>query len=516
MTDVHFGVISSSIGGHGSDSCPNSDSATKECQPNPNTTNNDKGHLLDRADQCGIATIPTYANKKFLAWDPGQMLNPPGESQINDGMGGGLSPRLRDMVLGVGQIGCGYESQLESIYRFLVDPNPYETIAVQDFKATPLGTDNVLLAQRAAFLRPDSLVTVVMLTDENDCSTKEYGQFYYVNQLRNGATPVRMPRARKECATNPNDPCCRSCGQSSPGCPADPTCNDPNGGTGLALLTDIEDNINLRCWDQKRRFGIDFLYPIDRYTKAFTQKMIADRDGNVVPNPLFSDLDPNDGITQVRGPEQVLITGIVGVPWQDIARDKADISKGFKNAAELAAPIAGVNGSTWDVIVGDPANYVKPLDPLMISTYQKRTGTNPITGDALVDATMPGANPINGHEWTIPNDDLQYACIFPLLPGTQRDCTNTNLTACDCTVKANDNPLCQADPNNMNNPTLQVRAKAYPGTRHLEVMQSLGDQAIVGSICPAQLDDPSQFSFGYRPFVRSIVDWVTRRGCDMP
>jgi hypothetical protein len=324
---------------------------------------------------------------------------------------------------------------------------------------------------------------------------------------------VRLPRARQECATNPNDPCCKNCGQAPGNCPVDPTCADPNGGAGPALYSDVEDNINLRCWDQKRRFGIDFLYPIDRYTQGFTQSTIPDRDGNIVANPLFSDLDPFDNITQIRGAEKILVTGIVGVPWQDIARDKTDISKGFKDAAELAVPFSGGAVSTWDVIVGDPGNYVAPLDPLMVSTYAKRTGTNPITGDTLVDASMPNANPINGHEYTIPQDDLQYACIFPLLPGTSRDCTNTNLTACDCTVKTNDNPLCQKDPNNMNSPTLQVRAKAYPGIRPLQVLKSLGDQAIVGSICPAQVTDPAQRSFGYRPVVRSVVDWLTRRGC---
>jgi hypothetical protein len=209
----------------------------------------------------------------------------------------------------------------------------------------------------------------------------------------------------------------------------------------------------------------------------------------------------------------VLVTGIVGVPWQDIARDKTDVSKGFKNAAELAAPFPGDTVTTWDVIVGDPANYVPPLDPLMIATYAKRTGTNPITGDTLVDASMANGNPINGHEWTIQQDDLQYACIFPLLPGTSRDCTDTNVTACDCTDKTNDNPLCQADPNNMNSPTLQVRAKAYPGIRPLQMLRSLGDQAIVASICPAQVNDPALLSFGYRPVVRSVVDWITRRSC---
>lgn len=505
MKDVHFGVISSSIGGHGADACPNNDPSAKECQPIANTTNNDKAHLLSRADQCNTSEVPTYANKKFLAWDPGQTKNPPGETKIDDGAGGGLVPRLRDLVVGVGQIGCGYESQLESIYRFLVDPEPYESIEVISFKATPMGIDQVLLAQRAAFLRPDSLVSVVMLTDENDCSIKEYGQYYYVGQLRNGATPVRLPRARQECATNPNDPCCKSCGQPSGACPQDPTCQDPNGGSGPALLTEAEDNINLRCWDQKRRFGIDFLYPIDRYTQAFTQATIVNRAGDLVPNPLF--------VGQTRKPEQVLVTGIVGVPWQDIARDKNDISKGFKNAAELVTPIAGINASTWDVIVGDPANIVAPLDPLMKDTYIKRTGTNPITGDPLVDSSTPNGNPVNGHEWTIAHDDLQFACIFPLLPGTARDCTDPNLTACDCTVNTNDNPLCQPDPNNANNPTLQVRAKAYPGIRPLVLLESLGDQAIVGSICPAQVDDSSKSSFGYRPVVTSVLDWLTRRGC---
>ncbi|HVK63102.1 MAG TPA: hypothetical protein VM694_01440, partial [Polyangium sp.] len=315
MTDIHIGVITSSIGGHGADACPNVDASSKECSPNPNTTNNDKARLLSRLDQCGGPSAPTYQNKNFLAWDPLQQLNPPGEDQVDDGMGGGLVPTLRDMVIGVGQIGCGYESQLESIYRFLVDPDPYETISVVDNKATPQGIDLILLQQRAEFLRPDSLLTVLMLTDENDCSTKEYGQFYYVNQLRVGATAVRLPRARQECAVNPNDPCCKSCGQDPGQCPDDPTCAASQ--NEVALYTADEDSINLRCWDQKRRFGIDFLYPIDRYTQAFTKHMIPNRAGELVPNPLFSDLDPSDNLTDIRGPAKVLVTGLVGVPWQD-------------------------------------------------------------------------------------------------------------------------------------------------------------------------------------------------------
>ncbi|MBK9261509.1 MAG: hypothetical protein IPM54_17095 [Polyangiaceae bacterium] len=515
VLDIHIGVTSSSIGGHGADSCPNIDNGAKECQPNPNTTNNDKGQLLARLDQCGGQEAPTYQNKKFLAWDPGCTLNPPackhnpgGETVIDDGMGGGIVPTLRDMVVGTGQIGCGYESQLESIYRFLADPEPYETITAENFKAVPQGTDMVLLQQRAEFMRPDSLLAIIMLTDENDCSIKEFGQFYYVGQLRNGATPVRLPRARQECAKDPNDPCCKSCGQPAGSCPEDPTCIDPNTGKPPTLLSDVEDNINLRCWDQKRRFGIDFLYPTDRYVQAFSSAKIPNRAGELVDNPIFSDLNPQDNNSNIRDSGLVFFAGIIGVPWQDIARDKTDLKKGFKDANELNEQIDASGITTWDVILGNPTKNVQPLDPLMVEAVQKRTGTNPITGDVLVDASMPNANPINGHEWTIPNDDLQYACIFPLLPGTDRDCTNTNLTACDCTLKDNDNPLCQADPNNMGQPTLQVRAKAYPGLRPLSVLRDLGSQGIVASVCPAQLSnqDENATDFGYRPAIGAIID----------
>lgn len=503
VIDMHIGVITSSLGGHGADSCPDIDLALKECLPAPNTTNNDRGHLIDRADQCGQATVPTFMNKHFLAWDP---INTYGGEAIVDEGTKGIIPSFRDIIVGAGQIGCEYASQLESIYRFLADPNPYEKIEVIDGKAVASGTDAVLLQQRAEFLRSDSLLAIVMLTDANDCSIKEYGEFYKVGQLRNGVTPVRMVRPRQECATDPHDPCCKSCEQAQGSCPDDPTCQDPNGGMGPALLTETEDNISLRCWDQKRRFGIDFLYPTDRYVQAFSSAKIADRDGNIVANPIFSNLDATNANSPIRHASLVMVAGIVGVPWQDIARDPHDLTKGFKDANEFKATIGETGLTTWDVILGDPAKNVKPLDPLMIETYEKRTGTNPITGDELVDASNPQGNPINGHEWTILNDALQYACIFPILAGYERDCTNTDLPSCDCISKTNDNPLCQADPNNANSMTLQVRAKGLPGLRPLEVLQGLGPRGIVTSICPAQVNDQGAADFGFNPAFGAIID----------
>ena len=72
--------------------------------------------------------------------------------------------------MGVHQFGCGIESQLESWYRFLVQPDPYASLGLDKTGkfAQWVGVDTVLLAQRADFLRPDSLVAVIVLSDEND------------------------------------------------------------------------------------------------------------------------------------------------------------------------------------------------------------------------------------------------------------------------------------------------------------------------------------------------------------
>jgi hypothetical protein len=409
------------------------------------------------------------------------------------------------MVKGAGDVGCGYESQLESVYRFLVDPEPYEKIEVVDSKAIPQGIDATLLNQRRDFLRPDSHLMVVMTSDENDCSTKEYGQFFLVNQLRaQGGTAFRMPRARQECATNPADPCCKSCGQSIGSCPPDLTCGDPAMPT---LYNDVEDAINLRCWDQKRRFGLDFLYPVDRYVQAFTKATITNRAGEVVPNPIFTDLDPSDSITGVRAPAQVLVAGILGVPWQNIARDPKDAKRGYKNWKEMLLPAGGYS-TVWEVISGNPDVYLVPKDPLMNESVKPRFGTSPITGVTLASPMSPLGNSINGNEYTT-TDDLQYACIFDLPPSLHRDCKDGR---CECFDPMNDNPLCGQNPDGSGR-TLQVRGRGLPGLRQLALLQGLGSQAVVGSICAAQTSNPAVADFGYLPTIRSVLDWFGNRGC---
>jgi hypothetical protein len=76
---------------------------------------------------------------------------------------------------------------------------------------------------------------------------------------------------------------------------------------------------------------------------------------------------------------------------------------------------------------------------------------------------------------------------------------------CDCRDASSDDPLCDADPATGAR-TLQSRGKAYPGLRQLEVLKGLGEQGIVGSVCPAQLDDRLEDDYGYGPAIGAIVE----------
>ena len=47
-------------------------------------------------------------------------------------------------------------------------PDPYASIVLNAGQATWSGVDTTILQQRHDFLRPDSLVAVIVLSDEND------------------------------------------------------------------------------------------------------------------------------------------------------------------------------------------------------------------------------------------------------------------------------------------------------------------------------------------------------------
>ena len=468
VTDIHVGVLTTSLGGHGADVC-------SPASPSFTEIMNDRGRLVAR-DPLGAA-VPTYEGKGFLAWDPSQELAPPGEDDLPT-----LLARLDAMARGAGLGGCGFESQLESMYRFLVDPEPYSEIPIVDGQAKPTGVDAVVLQQRADFLRPDSAVVVLLVTDENDCSMREGGQYYLAAQATQGpGIAYNLPRARSECEADPQDPCCVSCGQKPPeGC--GPNQSDPS--CALGPNNPSTDPINLRCFDQKRRFGIDFLYPVDRYVRALREPTIPNRAGELVPSPL---------VTPARSNELVFFAGIVGVPWQDLAVDPKDISKGYRTPMQI----------DWPLVAGDPATQTPPGDPLMIESIAPREGVHPITGEELQPPGAPPlANSINGHERAIAaGDDLQYACIYPR--PVFKACNPSTLD-CECKAPALDgNPICQASDGSYTN--VQRFAKGLPGVRQLLVMRDLGSQAVPASLCAPIVKDPSQPAFGYKPAVDALL-----------
>jgi len=493
IKDIHIGIVSSSLGNHGASGvCEDSiDISLNRMDPH----NNDQGHLVSRGN--GGAPVQTFSGKGFLYYNPSAM----------GGLGSAaaVATPFTEMVKGVGQHGCGYEASLEAVYRFLVDPDPYATIRIDlsigGFGQALLnGTDTMLLAQRKDFLRPDSLVSIMIMTDENDCSVIDGSQGFYalLPPVPGTGRSVLKPGTSK-CKDNPNDQCCFNCGvqQSPPGCPSaqqDPACQ-----TGE--LPVIDDQPNLRCYDQKRRYGADFLYPVQRYVDGFTKPKVANRKGEMVDNPLFSDLTCTSGAgcAATRDKSLVFVAGIVGVPWQDIALDPADLNKGYKTAKQID------EDGTWNVILGDPLNPggpVSPSDTHMVESIKPRNGL-PGPGSG------PTADIKHGHEWdpskdtSQPNADLQYACVFDLLPSktckepSDCDCFGTNLDQIA-------NPLCQNPQGAYTNE--QLRAKAYPGTRILQMLRGIeSSQAIVASICPANVRDKTKDDYGYSPAIRALV-----------
>jgi len=511
--DIHIGIVSSSLGSHGANICDN--------QTNPD----DKARLIASMR----ANVASWNNSGFLAWDvTGTKNNPPGESNATS-----LNTSFANMIASVGEQGCGYEASLEAWYRFLVDPEPPAEVKLvngQTVRGSSIvvnkdgtfgactGCDDTLLAQRKAFLRPDSLVAIVMLSDENDCSIRDDSVGWFVGSQN------RMPRSTAVCATNPNDPCCRSCAQREDNGPpsgcgalsADAVCKDITSGS-YATWDLAHDSLNLRCYNQHQRFGFDLLYDTSRYVNALKSTTIPlQSTGQVVTNPLY---DSAGSQKAPRDPSLVFLAGIVGVPWQDIADDASladPKALTYLTAKELAAK------DRWQVLLGTPhpadgSAPKPPTDPFMVETTDVRVGTNPIVNVAIQPVNSNTPNVINGHEQNIPNlDDLQYACIFPLQKS--KECAVGD-NACDCSpdkstgmltsVTAANSPLCQNGGKGAVSAT-QTSAKAYPGLRELQVLKDLGDNAIVASICP-KVSTPSgeagsDPNYGYNPAVGAIIE----------
>lgn len=519
LSDVHLGVISTSLGAYGAQN-PCADASANQ---------RDMAHLLGAL----------RGSQPFVTWCSEGAC---GTSSIGE-----AATELVAQLELAGSEGCGWEASLESWYRFLIEPAPYTEVVRQncpiggdtnqlcvgpatDAAGTPL-VDEALLQQRSAFLRPDSVLLIVGLSDEDDCSMLASGQTWRLSETFS-VTPEGIYQSNAAfkgsavCASNPNDPCCVSCGSSPP---ADcPTTMDASGQTvsvgceerrylstdqlaGQGSLEASLDHVNLRCFEQKRRFGVNYLYPIERYTNALTRGRLCptapDLDpescedpAQVIANPLFAS----------RAPSDVILANLVGVPWQDLAVDPAAASLEVRAATDLE----------WEWLIGErhpPTGIAVPSDPLMIAAVEPRTGVQPSTGVALQppDAERT-AHPANGHEWNIADrDELQAACIFELAepivcPSLDELMETGEYCACSWYSDARyQNPICQAPDGSFG--LTQYFADARPGTRQLQLAYDVQEQAVVGSVCVRQTTTPGTPDYGYQPALDAVVRRVQQR-----
>ena len=468
--DVHVGVITSSLGSLGTGAChagwygPQAD---------------DRGHLLPRAsdpkpvngfkvDASGnpvASACPNVAVEKPLSWvkdaardKNAQFVGEPGAE--------GLQAASSCVVQSVDDHGCGFEATWEAIYRFLADPAPYDQAKVTcnlpptegsyscNGEVKKTGVDTSLLGQRKAFLREDSLLAVIVLSDENDFSAKPAG----MNWMPWGVP--RMPRAWGACANVPDDVepddgagfallkskyNCTSCAIDD----SDPACKQ-----GFPTSEGDIDFLNLRGFHQAQRFGFNTLWSRTRYVNAFTARSVLGSDGKMGTNGIFAG--------GKRTKDMIVVAGIVGVP-QGLVMD------GDKPRA--------LGESDWAKMISPD---LSKRDPHMIESVVPRTafGLRSFSGDRAIDPVHGGERETLKKDW----NDLQYACIAP---------RTTSSGADDCTGAAATNPLC-------NGSGVQPYFKAYPGLRHLRILHDLDESGFVASIC----------SESYRPAIRGITDKI--------
>jgi hypothetical protein len=539
VTDMHIGVVSSSLGSLGGDVCDSKKFPRK----------NDRARLLNLNP--GGGQVEAAGSKNFLAWFPqndeneNEKLHPTPENPIRtiDGKSG-LEESFKNLVVGVAQDGCGLEAQLESVYRFLIQPDPWEEVVVNDkAKAEFKGIDTELLRQRADFLRPDSLVAVIMLTDEDDSSADPMsvggqGWAFMANNFPSSSVSrpasgggTTAPRGTSACDTDPGakdetgEDLCNSCGISCD--PSKPSCQrikqdrnckesrvENKSGAGFdGYYGPKEDSLNVRFHRMKQRFGVDPQYPLQRYIDGFRNTKIPDSkaehvvsaNGNVAAytstpkctNPLFAESlprgEPNDELCnrpvgRSRTPDRVFFALVGGVPHQLLHFDPEDAEK------------SKITDSDWVKIIGKaPEKYdYSGIDPHMIQSPTPRDGLGS-GASADVPRGDNGSDPIHGREWKTDGEDLQYACTFDLPESDQRTCAQGD-SSCDCSPgeTVTNPPLCDGNK--------QIKAKSYPTIRQLRLVRALGDQGIVSSLCPIQLTDENAKTYGYRPAVSAIVN----------
>jgi hypothetical protein len=407
-------------------------------------------------------------------------------------------------------------------------PEPYAAISAERGVAAYAGVDNALLKQRHDFLRPDSIVGVVLVTDRDDASIDalSFGGRGHAFASRVFPAPppwaadpgrerpaslgggTTAPRGTPACALDPASPACAPCARPcASGFCFDAACVAPN---HAPYHGPEEDALSVRFHRMKARYGIEPRYPVSRYVAGFRDARIPDRSsehdaagtyvgratcGNALflgtlpvslaegPNGTFAASDENGPMKDAEGraldvchlpagsrtPEDVFLLVLAGVPG-DLA------------AAPLDAP-------AWARMLGrDPARFDEAgTDPRMRASAPPRP-VRPTT------AIAPGAGYVEVRDWDTGHNALQFACTFPLSPERREGYRPGDDFAC---ADGSPAPLCDAPSTQTGR--RRVRGRAFPSPRPLWLARDLGAQASVASACPAVSSDATDPGYGFAP-----------------
>jgi hypothetical protein len=401
----------------------------------------------------------------FLDWFPTTAAN----AGVNNPLPGNAAVTVQAtlvsdftaMVGGAGIYGCGIESQLESWYRFLVQPDPYCEPRGQR------GWPGVLERGRHDDPARAGGLSATGFARRRDCPHRRerlggrrslagrrglplHGSRLSARRWRlRSAQRIRPIRAARTQATaqNPNPP-------------------------RYTALNDWGFDPNLRHVHMREKYGIDPQYPWQRYVLGLTSPMVPDRLGEYP-----------SGRTTTSSAQRLHQSALCRVaaerpgahgnrrlddPLQSPGRDPHQGSHLLRHHRRRSEPalalrserrpekpaLAGGLGTdsrrpaprrvAIDTPSTDPANFnYNGIDPHMYESDKDRTTITGITFDTgapMLSAAANSANgsdATNGREWTTDQPynamtgsyaphvlpvDREYACIFPL--ATPRDCTH--------------------------------------------------------------------------------------------
>ena len=238
--DLHLGIVTSALGSRLGNLCDPAAMAGASGDPFSMVSahNDDQGHLIARsltynaqgtdATEGSVtkAVVAGYtpAPSGFLYYFPtGTPANSPVTPETTAGAAGQAGTLIGDfgaMVGGVGIWGCGIESQLESWYRFLVQPDPYASSAEREYAGRHVerGRHDRSSSSATTSSAPTRSSRVIVLSDENDSeidvrSLDGQGFNFMATELRAAAGHVEVrdqpghPGLRS-CSVNASDSAC--------------------------------------------------------------------------------------------------------------------------------------------------------------------------------------------------------------------------------------------------------------------------------------------------------------------